>query len=51
MALTTHLPTMVPATNAGPIPPASRGFGIHAESPTKTKPFATIQSFCLLTET
>ena len=51
IASTAHFPIIVPATNAGPIPPASSGFGIQAESPTITYPFATIQSFCLLTET
>src|SRR3970040_2222585 len=48
---TASLPIIVAATIAGPIPPASRGFGIHAESPTSMYPFATRQSFCLLTET
>ena len=33
------------------MPPASIGFGIHAESPTIMYPPDTIQSFCLLTET
>ena len=34
IASTAHFPIIVPATSAGPIPPASSGFGIHAESPT-----------------
>ena len=46
-----HLPAIVPATRAGPMPPASSGFGIHAESPTSMNPPDTMQSFCLLTET
>ena len=50
-ASATHLPAMAPATKAGPIPPASSGLGIHAESPTSRKPPATRQSFCLLTDT
>ena len=51
IACATLFPSIVPAINAGPIPPASIGFGIHAESPTNIYPPETIQSFCLLTET
>ena len=34
IASTTTFPINVDATKAGPIPPASSGLGIHAESPT-----------------
>src|SRR2546422_123795 len=51
IASTAFLPIIVAATMAGPMPPASNGFGIQAESPTNMYPFATRQSFCLLTET
>ena len=50
-AVATHRPSIVPAIRAGPIPPASIGFGIHAESPTRRYPPDTMQSFWRLTDT